>query len=433
MLTKIAINSRSTGKFRTEVINNRPHLVTEMVSIVGDSVMNRLFYPLADVANSFDQLDQLPAPADHPVVNGVNVSAFHPLAINAFHVGGMVRKPRMVGNQVINELVFDIEVANKDDRGKAIIERIEKGEAIGVSTGLNADVTNSSGKHGDEDFDGVISNIQFDHVAVLLNDKPAGDATFTINKDVMICNLAESVNELERKVQEAAQARFGATDRHIWVQDILFTPDRAIIDLNDKLMMVPFGYNDAGDVVFTDDGVEVERKVIFETVGNSASKNLEGSDMDKLALVLAIIGNSSNRYTSADKDKLMAMSETDLVGGFTNSINPVAPTIDQAQEVIEAAGMTINAASFDKGAYEKFVANADEFTEFMANKDKVRGELVDKLVENSKMSKEDVEAMSDTAMESLANSLMPGQNYSVQGQPINNNDRQEVEAKVDYS
>lgn len=434
MPRKIAINSHSTGKFRTEVINNRPHLVTEMVSIEGDSVMNGLGYLLADVTIAHPQLDALPAPASHPTVNGENVSAFHPLAINAFHVGGMVRNPRMVGNQVINELVFDIEVAEKDDRGKEIMSRIQKGESIGVSTGLNADVKNQKGTIGTTPFEGIVSNIQFDHVAVLLDEQPAGDNTFTINKEVTICNLHDSVNELREKVREAANTKFGSDDCCVWIVDILLAPERAIIELRDESMiMVPFGRDDNENIVFTGEGMPVERKVSFEPVGTSASViNREVTDMDKEKLVLAMIGNSANRYTMADKDSLMSMSETELVNGLHAKVEAPAPTVDQAQKVIEDAGMTINAADFNKSQYEKFVENEDAFTAFMANQDKARNEMIDKLVANSRMSKEQLDVMHPDALESLHNSLLPGQNYSAQSQPINNNDRQEESVEVQY-
>ena len=42
---RIALNSKTSGGFKTKKLNNREHIVTHMVSIVGDSVMNGLFLP----------------------------------------------------------------------------------------------------------------------------------------------------------------------------------------------------------------------------------------------------------------------------------------------------------------------------------------------------------------------------------------------------
>jgi len=374
MLKKIAVNSQSTGKFRTEVINNRPHIVTEMVSIEGDSVMNGLLYPLGDITNSFSQLDALPAPAGHPTVNGVNVSAMNLFAINAHYVGGMVRKPRMVGKQVVNELVFDIEVANKHDSGKKIIERIESGESIGVSTGLNATVTNQSGSIGATEYAGIVSDIQFDHVAVLLDEPPAGDNTFTINSadeenSVIICNASTAVSVTN-----------------------------------------------------------------FKPVGDPAGiNNQEENDMDKLALVLALIGNSANRLTMGDKDKLLALSENDLVTELHNSVNHPAPSVEDAQSVIESAGLTINAADFDKDAHALFLANQDGFKSFLSGLSAETDKKVEHILANSKMVEADVRALSSTGLENLFATLNPDADFSAQAQPVTNADRSNTEAVVDYS
>ena len=145
--------------------------------------MNELFYPHHVVENAADQLDMLPAPDKHPVVDGKPVSAFHPLAMNAHNIGGFTRSPRMEGKRVITDLVIDLDVANKSQRGKKIISNIRNGKRIGVSTGLVADINNACGSVGDKKFNGKVESMQFDHVALLLDEPPAGDNTYTINHD----------------------------------------------------------------------------------------------------------------------------------------------------------------------------------------------------------------------------------------------------------
>ena len=178
---KISVINRSTGKFRTETINNREHLVTSMMVIEGDSVMNELFYPNKAVMTAMAQLDMLPAPDGHPNIDGEPVSAFNPLAINAHNIGGFTRSPIQDKKRVITDLVIDLDIANKSERGKKIIAKIKNGERIGVSTGLIADLTESSGRIDKQNFYGTVQNISFDHVAVLLDANPAGENTYTIN------------------------------------------------------------------------------------------------------------------------------------------------------------------------------------------------------------------------------------------------------------
>ena len=380
MPQSIVVNSASSGKFRKEVINNRPHIVTEMVSIEGDSVMNSLLYPMNEVKNSFGQLDSIPAPAGHPKTNGKSLSAFHPLAMNAFNVGGFVRNPRMVNGQVINELVFDLEVANKDDRGKKIVERIESGDSIGVSTGLNAQVEKTNGKKGDRPYTGVVNNIKFDHVAVLLDETPAGENTFTINEnqEVIVCN-----------------AEWPAHDN---------------------------------DTVLTGEGVEVDRVVSYQTAGNGKT-NQEENDMDKEKLVLALIGNSTTRFTEAEKDNLMSMSEASLVNAIVSSVEPKID-VENAQKVLEESGMQIVNSDHDADGYAAFVENKAEFEAFQADKAKEKAEKVKAIVANSKMTEEQVGFMSDDGIDALLNSLTPKQNYQAQGQTIRNNDRTAGKAKL---
>jgi hypothetical protein len=339
MPQKITINSHSGGKFKEVVLNNRAHIITEMMSIEGDSTMNNLFYPDDQVTNSFKQLDMKPAPAGHPTANGENISAFHPLAINAFNVGGFIRNSRKEGKKVFNELVFDIEVANKDDRGKEIIKRIKSGEKIGVSTGLNATVTSSGDKK-------VVSDIEFDHVAVLLDESPAGDNTFTVNSDIILCKMGD---EPEIKPTE------------------------------------------------------------------------EVNDMDREKLVLAAIGNSANSLKGEDKERLMSMSESEIVSAIVNNAIVDAET---ATKVVEDMGMTVNSKQDSEG-YKTFVSNKESFDAYMADKEAARNDKIDTIVnaEGSEVAKEDLVNASEAFLDKLASIIKPKSDYSAQGQPLTNSDR----------
>lgn len=438
MPQRIVINTQSTGKFRDETINGRPHLVTTMVSIEGDSVMNNLLYPAREVINAHSQLNRLPAPAGHPVVDGIMASANDPAAVNAHNIGGMVLNPTVQGKRVINDLAFDIGVAEKDARGVEAMRRIRNSERIGVSTGLNADILNVDGKLGDKSYRGILSNLQFDHVAVLLDEAPAGDNTYTVNSDksVTICNMADSVNELRDDIREAGQARFGTgQNTHVWVVDILLDPNRAILEINDnaseKLIMIPFGHGDGGKLVFTGDGVEVERETNFTPVSNSAGSNSkEEDDMDKEKLVLSIIGNSSNAFTGEDKDALMSMSETELVNALAKKTF-VEISVENATATLEKAGLSVNDKDFDAEGYSTFVSNKADFDAFMTAKGEKRTKQIEGIVANSKMTAESLEKFSDTELDNLEASFSTTQDYSAQAGVVTN--ANQGSAEVDYS
>lgn len=285
MIRQIAINSHSSGKFTIEQFNGRDHIVTTMVSLESDSVMNNLFYAKEAVEASFMQLNALPAPASHPVVNGEHVSANHPLAVNAFNIGAMAMNPKLEGDKVLNDLVVDIAIAEKDSRGIELIKRIKNGECIGVSTGLDAEIIPNSGEAKGRKFDGMVSNIKFDHIAILLNEQPAGENTFTVNsedeKTVIICNVEQSATQKPKAI----------------------TPQT-----NHK--------------------------------GESMELNREN-------LVLSIVANSGNTLTESNHASLMGMSEMGLIAAVHNNAAPVEAavvTVDEAVSVIELGGMfAINA------------------------------------------------------------------------------------------
>ena len=122
----IQLNSTSSGKWEERSVNGRPHIVTKMVSIELDSVMNGLLYPRAAIEKSYSDLDGLMAPMSHPKVDGqyVNMRS-SPEAVNMFNIGAYVKNPTIEGEFVHNDLYIDVELAERDDRGVELINRVK--------------------------------------------------------------------------------------------------------------------------------------------------------------------------------------------------------------------------------------------------------------------------------------------------------------------
>lgn len=181
----LILKAKTSGKFKTETINGREHVVAQMRPIEGDSVMNGLRYPMSEVQKSFGQLENLLAPAGHPEIDGQPTQIKNnPVAINSYNVGAFVRNPTINGKAVLSELVIDEETASQTEKGREILRRIKSGKRMGVSTGLTAKVNEKRGNKGKRnEFFGEVENIEFDHVAVLLSEEPAGQNTFTLNKN----------------------------------------------------------------------------------------------------------------------------------------------------------------------------------------------------------------------------------------------------------
>lgn len=291
----VIFNSHTSGVSQIEMINGREHIVTDMVSIVGDTVMNGIMYPLAEVQKALPGLNMIPAPAGHPVVNGTPVSAAHPLAMNAHNIGGFIRNPVMDGKKVVNQFCLDTQVANKSDDGKKLLKKIRDKEKVGVSTGLNLNIKAENGVGDDgKAFEMSASDLKFDHCAVFVNGtKAAGDHVGTelvfngaelIINELSVNTLREDLNDLIK----ADVAILPGTDRTMWVhvRDIFPETKRFIYEIHRDAkpdQLIRRGYSvGAGDVVsLLDDAVEVERIVEFVPIKTDGTPvtNKETSEM----------------------------------------------------------------------------------------------------------------------------------------------------------
>jgi hypothetical protein len=409
---KILINSKTSGKFKREQIAGRSHLVTTIMPIRGDITMNNIFYSDKEVTNSFMQLNMLPAPNGHPEVNGVAVPAFHPVANNKHNIGGFLRNPRKKGKRVFADFLIDEEVANNSEAGKETIRRIEAGERIGVSTGLGiAQVIN---KTGTDDFGVKFTRegkgFNFDHVATLLNEEAAGAHAGTelvLNEaeaEVLVHNAEWSLNELSTSdIHESIRdlIRVGIEGHFAWIQDI-FPDSKTVVYSVEQPGAAKASFKqtyavDQNDVVtLIDDKKEVienpERFIDKPTTTN----HQEVDEMDKLSIVLAIIGNSANKFTVADKDRLMAMSEDDVNKIVsTNALDETA-----AKELLTNAG-------FNFSDYEQFTTNKADFDLYLADKAETTKGIVDNIIANSEMTKEMLEGKSQVELDVINNMLTP--------------------------
>lgn len=385
MTTRVIINTRTSGKFKREIINNRSHIVTTVMPIRGDITMNGIFYPDIEVANSFEQMNLVPAPNNHPNVNGVNISALHPLAINAHNIGAFIRNVRKKGKRVFADYVIDETVANQTDDGKEVIRRIEASEKIGVSTGLNIEmVTNASGKDDfGKPFTRKATGFNFDHVATLLNQVAAGEHAGTelvLNEgkddEVMVVNLA--VNELSTSdISEALHEliRDPGRDRFVFINDI-FPDSKTFIftvesDGKSTSFRQSYAIDQNDEVTLLDDRQEGTKEFTPLTQANN-----EVTPMDKLQLVLAIIANAATSYTMADKAMLESLGELELI----NSVCKAASE-DDAKAVLVNAG-------FDFDAYDAFIVNKPAFDEFVVGRESALKEKRDAIISNSEYTEE---------------------------------------------
>lgn len=430
---KIAINSKTTGKFEKKFLNNREHIVTSMCSIVGNSVMNDGLYPLIEVKNSYQQLHFLPAPCGHPKIGNELISAFHPLATNAFNIGGMIRNPKMEGNNVINEFWLDIEIANQSEDGKELIKRIENGEEVGVSTGLSVDQEMKVGNQDGFDYTWIANNLNFDHVAILLNEEAAGAHVGTklvnstgdnvqvvncavlgadikgslevtndegiINKILsgvknLIKGNAIEMHSLSDQLRNQVKSIFPDDNFWVWVMALFPTESTVVIEIENKttnlITLVKFSYSvDQNDQVsLNDDGIIVIKKVEFVKVDGDVNANnsnpKEDNDMGK--------DNKPGGQDVTNNDKL---------------------TVENAINLLEEKGFKVNTKK-EADQLQYFIDNKAKFESVINAEETELKSIREALVANSDMTEDDVKDMSKDMLTRLSNSLNPKQNYSAQ-------------------
>lgn len=415
-MIKILINSKTSGKFKRELIDGRSHIVTTIMPIRGDITMNGIFYSDKEVTNSFMQLNMLPAPNGHPVVNGISVPAFHPVANNKHNIGGFLRNPRKKGKRVFADFLLDEEIANNSDAGKETIRRIEAGERIGVSTGLGiAQIINRTGT---DDFGKKFTRegkgFNFDHVATLLNDAAAGEHAGTeliLNEEggeVLVYNAEWQINELStdqlhRSLMDLIRQPSGS-ESFSWVIDI-FPESKTFIHALERpgqkreTFKQTYAIDQNDNLTLIDDKVKGSMKEEF--IPETTTNHQEVDDMDKSKIVLAIIGNSANKFTVKDNDRLLAMSDDQLTQIVATN------TVDEngAKEMLTNAG-------FDFPGYEKFIANKADFEAFQASEEIKLTELKTAIVANSEYSTEMLAGKTQQELTILNSMIKPAKKHA---------------------
>ena len=183
-MSKITVNILSiinkSSKITKETINNKEHyVIRDVVPVVDDVVMNNGLYPKDEIDKSYKSINGNLMPIGHPKVNGQFVSASNAKAINDYYGGAWAENVHKDQDKVLLDCYVDIEFAKNHEKGKQLLERVDamfNGEDVNpihVSTGLILNKVYKTGKSKGKQYDWVATNMQFDHVAILLNEQGA--------------------------------------------------------------------------------------------------------------------------------------------------------------------------------------------------------------------------------------------------------------------
>lgn len=301
----------AASNITNETIDGREHIVVRgVVPIVDDIVMNRRFYPAAEIKKSYNTLERNPMPLDHPKVDGKNVSASDPRAVNNYHVGAWFQNVTHADGKVSGDMYVDRRYAENSEKGKRLVERLdamaagENVEPIHISTGLGFRSIATNGESKGKRYREICTDMQFDHVAILLDKVGAGTPEegvgIFVNADgseseIELVNLADaadctregwlnktrffftnaasySFDQIQSAISE--KLREGRAEE-VWLYPESVWPDTFIYQDESKHFRQKYLIDESGKAVFVGTPIEVARKPTeYEEVHTNEDINL---------------------------------------------------------------------------------------------------------------------------------------------------------------
>ncbi|NWC63743.1 DUF2213 domain-containing protein [Cedecea sp. P7760] len=286
----------SASNITTETIDGKPHIVVRGITpVVDDIVMNRKLYPAAEIEKAYNTLERNPMPLGHPKVDGKHVSARDVRAVNNYHVGAWLQNVSHEDGRVSGDMYVDRQYAESSEKGKRLVNRLDEMaagtnvEPIHISTGLLYSGIAANGESKGKKYNEIATNMNFDHVAVLLDEPGAGTPGEGVgifvnaegDEQEIEVALLSSASDLTREgilnktkffftnasnfsfddIQRAISDKLGEAregDKWLWPESVW--PDSFIYRNDTKYLKQKYLIGDDGKAVFVGEPVEVVRK-----------------------------------------------------------------------------------------------------------------------------------------------------------------------------
>ncbi|AFM54393.1 hypothetical protein J8O29_004579 [Salmonella enterica] len=381
MPIQIHVNTKVNSQtIRREIYNGREHVVIPSYTLPANVIMNREFYPEAEITANYQSMEGTIAPLGHPTVDGRNVSAFSPEGLCTNFIGAWNRNVSLKGNRVYSEKWVDVERAMQSPGGQRLMERIsslesgDSSEPIWSSVAVYREQIPAPGELKKQGADWVVKIHSIDHDAILLDEPPAAGPEkgvgLMVNADQAIslqpnsgALIGESYREREQRLDRAAKAKFApGENEYAWVAD--FTDSQAVIVRNGGGAEV-FGYkSDGGAITFDDTGTAVARQESWVTIVANKFKSLF-TPQEQPATNHKTEGDMP--LTKEELEQLGSMVSEAVATNTEKAIKPLAEKVDalQANQQQLAETLTANSRAEEKAKREavakvhgEIVANA---------------------------------------------------------------------------
>jgi hypothetical protein len=443
-------------QIREETFEGRKYIVVPVVMMkegVHSGSHGPILHREETLARYTEAWNGIPITVNHPSdEEGKNISANSPEVLEESAVGLVFNTHYSDGLRA--EAWLDEEKLKEVDPDA--YEYVIQGHPLDVSVGTFSDSEPIEGEWEGETYESIAINYRPDHLALLpgvqgacswadgcgirANQKGGSMEDSTkifkqLNQDgyavVPILYQEKGYRELLQSLQSQLDSMDINGQKYHHLQEVYedyFIYAVHIRGGNGSETLYKRGYtvNDSGVVEFGDDPpVEVKRKVIYETMKKmvrtkkpSTNNQNEGGKMacceDK---VDRLIANKQTRFTADDKEFLMGLEESQL-----DKLSPMepakkeedpAPQVNKEEVIDEFKGTLKSIEDYTALMPEEMKAQVDSGVKLYQEH---RDSLIKGIEDNSgdNFSKEQLEAMDDTTLESIYKSVTPT-DYSGQG------------------
>ncbi|HED1428311.1 TPA: hypothetical protein R4S80_005199 [Klebsiella michiganensis] len=291
MPMQINVNTKVNSQtIRRETYNGREHVVIPSYTLPANVIMNREFYPEAEITANYQSMEGTIAPLGHPTVDGQHVSAFSPEGLCTGFIGAWNRNVTLKGNRVYSEKWVDVERAMESPGGQRLMGRItalengESSEPIWSSVAVYRERIPAPEELKRQGADWVVKIHSIDHDAILLDEPPAAGPEkgvgLMVNADQAVslqpnsgALIGESYRERESRLDRAVREKFASgPEVYAWVAD--FTDTQVVIVRNGGKAEV-FGYSsEGGKINFDDSGTPVQRQESWVAMAANKFKSI---------------------------------------------------------------------------------------------------------------------------------------------------------------
>tara|TARA_Y100000310_G_C20704371_1_gene833769 strand:- start:6110 stop:7264 length:1155 start_codon:yes stop_codon:yes gene_type:complete len=303
-----------TNVSKTQLSETDTHFKIKGIPITADNaVMNGILYSAEENAKGMPSMLGQPLTLAHPESNGSYVSAKNGSGMQDFYSGGNITD--VYNREGIWYADADVKkslLAAQDD-GETYINALKSKDNIGVSTGVYFSDNELSGTNNKgEEYTKQAVNQSYDHLAMLLNEAPAGGETTVMRfngEDVDVVNvesLIGSVGDIEQdEISEGLLTK------------IVNTVKAAFVNENKS------GYNDTDLNTNHGDSI-MNRDEMLEALGLATNSQVTDDEL-KTLMKSKLAANASEGF-----------SKEDLTEAVNAAVKPISKKLEKVESELTA-------------------------------------------------------------------------------------------------